>query len=144
MTRVVVDASVVVKWLMPFRAEETDTEQALELLDGIKTLRVGVLQPPHWLAEAAGVTARLDPDGAVEAVGLLFSLELPTVGGLEVYERACRLAVTMGEHLFDTLYHSVALIHPDTVLVTADERYYRKGAGLGRIVRLREFELERT
>jgi hypothetical protein len=39
---------------------------------------------------------------------------------------------------------AVALEHSNAVLVTADERYYRKAAGLGRIVRLREFQLERA
>ena len=34
--------------------------------------------------------------------------------------------------------------NPITVLVTANERYYCKAAGLGKVVRLQEFELERA
>lgn len=89
------------------------------------------------------MTARLDPQGAVEAVGLLVALEFPAAGGLDLYRRACHLAVTLDQHLFDTLYHAVALTQPETLLVTADERYYRKGVNLGGIVRLKDFQLER-
>jgi predicted nucleic acid-binding protein len=41
--------------------------------------------------------------------------------------------------MFDTLYHAVALHLTDTVLVTADRKYYEKASSLGRIVLLEEF-----
>lgn len=41
--------------------------------------------------------------------------------------------------MFDTLYHAIALEHPDVVLVTADERYWRAAHTQGRIVRLADF-----
>ena len=138
----VVDASVVVKWVLPESSVETDTQAALGLLGHIRDGRVAVLQPPHWLAEVAAVTARLAPRLAREVVGLLYAMELPVSGGPEVYERASDLAGSTGEHVFDTLYHAVALGHPVAVLVTADERYYRRAASLGRMVRLRDFRPE--
>lgn len=47
-----------------------------------------------------------------------------------------RLAIDLKHHLFDTLYHAVALTHSDAVRVTADESYYRKARAMGRIVHL--------
>jgi predicted nucleic acid-binding protein len=41
--------------------------------------------------------------------------------------------------LFDTLYHATAFHFGDAVLVTADERYYRKAKGHGRITLLKDF-----
>ena len=48
----------------------------------------------------------------------------------------CELARALGQHVFDTLYHAVALLTPGAMLVTADERYYRKAAAYGSIVLL--------
>ncbi|MEX2535948.1 MAG: hypothetical protein WD273_10185 [Trueperaceae bacterium] len=47
----------------------------------------------------------------------------------------------LNHHLFDTLYHAVTLSSPEIRLVTADERYYKKAALEGQIIRLSEIEL---
>jgi hypothetical protein len=43
------------------------------------------------------------------------------------------LAIRLNHHVFDTLYHAVALSVPQTTLVTADETYYRKAQAFGAI-----------
>ena len=141
MTTVVLDASVIVKWIFADREEETHALQALQILQFIKESRVSVIQPPHWLAEVAAVIVRLAPDRARQSVSLLHALEFPLVAGIEVYQKACELSAALNQHLFDTLYHAVALTEPGAILVTADDRYYRKAFTSGRIVRLREFSL---
>lgn len=138
MTRLVVDASVVVKWLVPQREDEVDTEQALILLDGIKSGRVRVHQPVHWLAETAAVLVRLSPETAAEDVADLYAMSLPVESGPEVFRVACDLAQTLNQHVFDTLYHAVALTLPDTMLVTADARYERSARRRGAIMLLRD------
>ena len=35
------------------------------------------------------------------------------------------MALRLGQHLFDTLYHAVALHTPGATLVTADKRYFK-------------------
>ena len=62
----------------------------------------------------------------------------PGVGRPEVYLDACELARSLNYHVFDTLYHAVALTLPDTVLVTADTRYERKARRRGAIMLLRD------
>ncbi len=83
--------------------------------------RVAVVQPPHWLAEVAAVIVRLDPERARQTVSLLQALEFPVVAGVEVYQKACELSSVLNQHLFDTLYHAVALTEPGAILVTADD-----------------------
>lgn len=139
MTTVVLDASVIVKWIFTDGAKESHSEHALVLLRDLEHKRIEVIQPPHWLAEVSAVVTRLEPSRSEEAVGVLYALELPVQDDLEVYQRACRIAVSTGQHLFDTLYHAVALEQPDAVLVTADDRYYRKGQAYGRIMQLRDY-----
>jgi predicted nucleic acid-binding protein len=48
------------------------------------------------------------------------------------------IAVGLNHHLFDTLYHAVALEEGAT-LVTADEAYFAKAKQLGGIERLADF-----
>lgn len=141
MNRCVLDASVVIKWLFPDRPDESDAFQALHILQLIKDSRLSVIQPPHWLAEVAAVTTRLNPKRATEAISLLFALEFPISNDMDVYLRASRLSDSLKQHLFDTLYHAVALTEPNTIFITADERYYRKAASAGHIVRLEDFRL---
>jgi len=143
-TTVVLDASVVVKWIFTDRDRESHSLQALRILELIRASHLSVVQPPHWLAEVASVIARLEPKLAHQAVSLLYALEFPIVDRIEVYEKACDLAAVMGQHVFDTLYHAVALEEPGATLVTADERYYRKASTAGRIVRLRDYRAMHT
>jgi predicted nucleic acid-binding protein len=135
-SEIVVDASVVLKWVFRTAAGEADAERALDLLALVREGAVMVVQPAHWLAEVAAVVARRMPARAVETIGILHSMDLPVLDHLEVYERAARLSAGTGQHLFDTLYHAVALVRPDAALVTADERYYRAARSAGRLVRL--------
>jgi len=139
--RVVIDASVVVKWIFPERDAEPHSDRALELLGDIQAGRVEVVQPVHWLAEVAAVTARLAPDFSREAIGLLCAMELATHDEPETYFRACDLAADLEHHVFDTLYHAVALSLADGRLVTADERYWRKARHVGRVERLRDYRI---
>ena len=133
--KAVVDASVIVKWVFPTSEAEGDVEQALDLLEAIKKGKVTLLQPPHWLAEVAAVVTRLSPEAAEPALDLLDALEFPVADDLPTFKRASRIAHELNHHLFDTLYHAVALEQGST-LVTADDTYYRKSQALGGIVRL--------
>lgn len=140
MSAVVVDASVVVKWLFPSRTNEPDTEKALQLFADIEAERYVVKQPPHWLAEAAAVAVRMDPSTAREKIAAFFELQWATFSSVEVYSTACAISSELQHHLFDTLYHAVALVVEDSVLVTADERYYQKAKRYGAMVLLSEFQ----
>lgn len=136
----VVDASVVVKWLLSDPLHETETTQAERLMASVLEGREAILQPPHWLLEVGAVLARLSPATATDDIAMLQALELPTDDGPAVLTRACRLAIELQQHLFDTLYHAVALEAPEATLVTADARYLAAGAALGRIVALAEWK----
>lgn len=141
MIRVVADASVVIKWVFPFRDDEPDRTKAVELIDGYTRGAARLLEPPHWLAEVAAVIARKSPATARRDIGILYALRVPVVDTPDLYALACELAAATGEHAFDTLYHAVALLTPDCTLVTADERYYRKARKLGAITLLEQIDL---
>ena len=54
---------------------------------------------------------------------------------------ACDLAIRLNHHVFDTLYHAVALLTSETTLVTADRRYFDKAQSSGRILLLSNLAL---
>jgi len=137
---VVLDASVLLKWLLEDHAREADTEKALAVVESIVLGRLDVLQPVHWLAEVAAVAARLTPQTAVGDVEMLSALEFPTTDDPNVIRRATTIAIETNHHLFDALYHAVALEHEDALLVTADERYFGKAERYGRIAALRDWD----
>lgn len=134
---VVIDASVVLKWLLEDPVREPDTEKALTLIESVVSGKLEVLQPVHWLADVAAVAARLAPRTAVRDVEMLAALEFPTTDDPNVIRRATHLAIETNNHPFDTLYHAVALEHEDAVLLTADDRYYGKARRYGAITALR-------
>ncbi len=137
---VVLDASVILKWLLEDPAREPDTEKAFALVESVVSGRLEILQPVHWLAEMAAVAARLAPQTAVGDVEMLAAFEFPTFDSPTVNRRATSLAIETKHHLFDTLYHAVALEQEDALLVTADERYYGKAEGYGTIRSLHDWE----
>lgn len=139
MTRLVIDASVAVKWVVGDAPKEEGVDEARLILEALQAGTVEVRQPVHWLVEVAGVLARIRPEVAPRAVALLQAMALPVADGPEVLTRACALGVRLGHHVFDTLYHAVALEDGRATLITADDAYYRKARGEGAILRLADW-----
>jgi predicted nucleic acid-binding protein len=132
------DASVVVKWF--YRSvREPDLRQAESIQQAYAADKVVLFQPAHWRAEVAAVLARLSAGRARRDVTDLCLLDVETVDTPDVYLRATGLAANLSHHLFDTVYHAVALSVPGCTLVTADSRYFRKAQHLGRIMRLADW-----
>ena len=140
MSRLVVDASVALKWYFRTRTDEPDVELALQVLQGVHDGRFNLLQPPHFLTEMAAVLIREAPGTAATNWHDLQLIEMQIVENPAVYARAMALSKRHKHHLFDTLYHAVALEAGDAVLVTADAHYARKARGDGGIVLLSFFE----
>ena len=136
----VVDASVVIKWLLQDPEREAGTDKATRLMELVTTGGQPVLQPTHWLVEVGAVLARESPGTARDDVGMLTALELPTTDGLEVLQRGVELSMELEQHLFDTYNHGVALETPDCILITADRHYLRAAPTKGRIVDLMDWE----
>ena len=70
----------------------------------------------------------------------LLEVEFRTIDTPETYATALELSIRYQHHLFDTLYHAVALQVPDGILVTADRRYYDKARIGGQILMLADWE----
>lgn len=138
MTPIVVDASVALKWFFRDRDDEPDAEAALAVLRGVRDGAFALWQPPHFIAEVAAVLAREMPATALHRLRDLLDIEMTVVVDPVVYARAVTIAGQSRQHLFDTLYHAVA-IESRAMLVTADDRYARKARDDRHVVRLADF-----
>jgi predicted nucleic acid-binding protein len=138
---VVVDASVAVKWFLHGNPDEQHTDLALRLLEQSVLGLLPMVQPGHFVAEVAAVLARLKPTDAQDDLFDLLDIRYRTLTSPETYATALDLAMRYRHHLFDTLYHAVALHTPGAVLITADERYYAKARLEGQISLLADFNL---
>jgi predicted nucleic acid-binding protein len=123
------------------RASEPNVEAALDILSGYINGRYTLLQPPHFKTEICAVMSRESPATMAETLRDLTDLALPMRDDLAVYARAMQLSHELNHHLFDTLYHAVALETPGTELITADDSYFRKAKGMGRIRLLADWQL---
>jgi predicted nucleic acid-binding protein len=54
---VVVDASVIIKWLLQNPEREAETDKATQLMERVTNGEQPVLQPTHWIVEVGAVLA---------------------------------------------------------------------------------------
>jgi predicted nucleic acid-binding protein len=139
----VVDASVAVKWFVT--ASRAGVEDhvgiALDILVAATRGEIDLLAPPHFMAEVAAVLARISPTNAQADLQDLSLMDFTWATPDQAISKALTLAQTLNHHLFDTLYHALALETPGAVLVTADRRYFDKARHLGQIEWLADFRL---
>lgn len=130
--KIVVDASVCVKWFFPDSSAEQHSEQALQLLKQVANNQITLIQPSHWLAEVVAIITRIQPEIAELIIDYLTTMELDILQTSETLKIASRLSVQLSHHLFDTLYHALA-IEMQAVFITADEKYFKKAQAFGHI-----------
>jgi hypothetical protein len=132
---VVIDASVVLKWLLEDPACEPDTQKTVTLIESVVSGSLEVLQPVRWLAEVAAVAARLTPQTAVPMSKCWprWSFRRPMTRTSSGGQRTL-----LSRPIIICLTRCIALEHADAVLVTADDRYYGKAERYGTIAALRD------
>jgi predicted nucleic acid-binding protein len=135
----VLDASAAIKWFFQDDPKEQHAQQALAILQAVASGEVQLVQPPHFMAEVSAVLSREKPEQAQVDIADLLNVEWRVAESDAIYATASELAVALSHHLFDALYHAVAMHQANAVLVTADVRYFNKAKHLGRIVLLEDF-----
>ncbi len=133
--RAVLDASVTLKWLLRGVQDEAGAMDAAELAWAVEQGHIPAIQPQHWLPEVSAGLVRLSPNTAEDDCAILQTLALPIADDYTVIVRAIQLATDLKHHLFDTLYHAVAL-EMNAVLITADRRYLNNAHHLGQVADL--------
>ena len=136
--KVVIDASVAINWVIRQPEAQPNVDQALGVLRCIRNRTIEAIAPAHFHAEVLAVVARTRPQRVPITFAILRSAQIEIVATETVLRRASDLTIRLQHHLFDTLYHAVAL-ETGATLVTADQVYFGKAAGLGNIQLLSAF-----
>lgn len=123
--RLVVDASVAVKWLH----EENNTDKALQLLNQIMDETVVAVVPDLIIYEVANVLVRgigKPLPEAHQALDLLATIPWQVLAPLpSLLKDAVQFAADHAHlSLYDAMYVAVAL-HHDAVVITADSKLHR-------------------
>jgi predicted nucleic acid-binding protein len=137
--KLVVDASVAIKWFVG-AIDEQHMAQADAVAATIEGSETELFAPVHWTAEVIAVLARRDPGLVDSALVALDDMTPTLIHGVATLRRAAELSFTLDHHLFDTLYHAVALQEGAT-MVTADAVYFAKAKDLGGIELLADFAI---
>lgn len=136
--RLVVDSSVALKWFLHALPSEQNVAEAFALVQRIEVGGGVLFAPPHWIAEVIGVLARTDLRRVQPALEMFDGLSPFVVSKPPIIWKAAELSNRLRHHLFDTLYHAVAM-EMEATLVTADDAYFDKAKPLGNIMRLADF-----
>jgi len=138
--KLVVDASVALKWFFQDPEREADIDRADVILNGFVAGDIALFAPVHFQVEVCAVLARQSAPGAMlQHLSRLEDLSIPVCDHASVVARAMSLSLELEHHLFDTLYHAVAL-EEDALLITADHRYWAKACDVGGIAELAGWE----
>lgn len=122
MTRLVIDASIALKWVV----QEDGTDQALVLRQHAKLIAPDLLVP-----ECANILWKkvqrkeLTRDEALLAARLLQGAEIELLPTRSLLEQAARIAIELDHPAYDCLYLALAMEN-GCRFVTADERFIRK------------------
>ena len=136
---VVVDASVILKWVL--EQDEQDLQRALAIQRAGVLDKLQLLVPSLWRFEVGNTLARKLPEQAGAWLNLCSASGLEEVPVAEaVQARTIELCRDHGVTFYDASYHALALAKSGT-FVTADERYVAKAKASGSVVHLSQFEV---
>jgi predicted nucleic acid-binding protein len=126
LTRVVVDASVAVKWCLPAQQEEF-VPQAEDLLASYRRSEIRFLVPDLFWAElASGLwkavrRGRISTERAMSALSLVGDLGIPSIPSADLLPQALFLAMSHDRTVYESLYVALA-VQSKSEMITADER----------------------
>jgi predicted nucleic acid-binding protein len=140
--RVVVDASVAAKWLLP-PANEPFTEKAIQMLERYVSREIQILVPDLFWVETGNLlwnaarTGRCTHDEAKNALEKVTAQKFPTVPSLVILDSAFEIARSCGRTVYDCLYVALAEAF-EAELVTADEKLVNAVAARYPVISLRK------
>lgn len=136
MSVVVVDASIVLRWLL---ADEPDRERALAVRDRIQAGGLEPRQPPHFLMEVASAlvvaarVGRLEPSTVGPLVRSLEAFRLDRIDAHDFASAAVETALDLGLRVPDAGY-VVCARRTGGTLITADRRLFEATLSSGAAV----------
>jgi predicted nucleic acid-binding protein len=125
MRRYVVDASVILKWVVGDE-QEPDQDKALKLLTTWAEGGAELSAPALWQYEVGNFLGRALPEEAAEKLNLLFNLNIKSVDLTDsIFRRCFNWMREEKVSFYDVSYLAVAF-EIEATLITADETFVKK------------------
>jgi len=138
--RYVVDASVILKWVLGDE-READHAKALDLLDAWADGSADLAAPALWQYEVGNFLGRERPEEAVDKMNSLLKLGIQTIDLTDNMIRRCFTWMKQyGVTFYDSSYLAAAL-EIQAILTTADEKFARKMGKAGAICLIGDLDL---
>jgi predicted nucleic acid-binding protein len=139
MALVVLDASVLLKWVLP-SDEEPDADKALLLRAAILDETVQVLVPALWIYEVGNTVARRFAAHAEAWLSALVKFGLEEAPPSQAWlAKTLELTSRYEVSFYDASYHALALVHKGS-FVTADTKYVTRTAQAGSVIALNSWQ----
>jgi predicted nucleic acid-binding protein len=140
MDRYVLDASVILKWVVG-EEREPDQDKAMALLVAFRDGKLDLAAPSLWLYEVGNFLGRMIPAEAVEKMRLLIDLGIRTIDlTTEAIPRCLDWMGRCKVTFYDAAYLALA-VEWSATLVTADEAFMRRMKGVGHIRALKDLDV---
>lgn len=143
MTEIIVpDASVILKWAF-HSPEESERDSALALLHAWIEGRVEILLPKLWSFEVGNVLMLKKPDTAPEIMEIFIGYNfMESDMSIALCKETFKLMQKYRATFYDAVYHALAIINKG-ILLTADEKYFKKVRDAKHVVRLKDWRFGR-
>ena len=140
MRQYVVDASVILKWVLGDE-REPDHEKAMNLLNAWVEGGVELSAPTLWQYEVGNFLGRELPDEAAVKLDLLFNLNIRNVDLTDgIFRRCFKWMSEKRVTFYDVSYLAIAVENQAT-LITADEKFVKEMGKVGHICLLKQHDL---
>ncbi len=135
---VVIDASVMLKWVLPYE-NETHMAEAYAIRDLYGAGLLEIRLPTIWAYEIGNTINRLNPQHAKDLLSDLLSCRF-TERSLDkrLAAAASNLCQKYKVTFYDACYHAIAL-EDSGLFVTADNQYFQKAHAATGVMLLKDF-----
>jgi predicted nucleic acid-binding protein len=138
MTAFVVDASVILKWVLPENISPLQ-DQALSVRDAFVEGKIDLIAPSLWRYEVGNTLGRVIPEAASELFSYCCDIRIrEAVESLKRDNLALDLMKRWQVTFYDASYHALA-IENDLDFITADEKYSNKLKQQGNVLALKDW-----
>ncbi len=139
MKQYIVDASVILKWVLE-KEKEVDHDKATGLLHAWVSGAVRIAAPGLWTYEVANILGRVLPDEAGQKMKLLLDLQISVVDCSEQMISQCFAWMKERQVTFYDAVYLAAAYEIDAALLTSDDKFREKMRNDERIYLLKDLD----
>lgn len=139
MKTIVLDSSVIVKII---KKNEENYDIALKIFEDIYNKRLEVLVPDYWKHEILNISSREMSE--IDSFNIFKSIQDTQFKEIFLNDNLVKKILNIVKNCekiasYDATFHAIAILEK-TILITADEKYYKAAKKFGHIMLLKDYK----